>query len=88
MHGEALYLASFDQIGLLAKWIVCKAGLRASGKGISPHWFRHAHAGHAIDRGAPVILVQQTLGHADLRTTSHYDHARPNDSSSLYLPVK
>jgi integrase/recombinase XerD len=68
--------------------IVQNAGLRAIGKRISPHWFRHAHASHAIDRGAPVSLVQQTLGHADLRTTSRYVHARPNDSSSLYLPVK
>jgi integrase/recombinase XerD len=68
--------------------VVQAAGLRAIGKRISPHWFRHAHASHAIDRGAPVSLVQQTLGHADLRTTSRYVHARPNDSSSLYLPVK
>ena len=68
--------------------IVQAAGMKAIGKRISPHWFRHAHASHAIDRGAPVSLVQQTLGHADLRTTSRYVHARPNDSSSLYLPVK
>src|SRR5262245_60191735 len=68
--------------------IVQKAGLRAIGKRISPHFFRHAHASHAIDRNAPLSLVQETLGHADLRTTSKYVHARPNDSSSLYLPVK
>lgn len=68
--------------------IVQAAGLRAIGKRISPHWFRHAHASHAIDRGAPVSLVQETLGHADLSTTSRYVHARPNDSSSLYLGVK
>ena len=32
----------------------------------SAHWFRHAHASHAIDNGAPITLVSQTLGHADL----------------------
>lgn len=70
-------------------WRIAQAaGMRAIGKRVSPHWFRHAHASHAIDRGAPVSLVQQTLGHADLRTTSRYVHARPNDSSSLYLAVK
>ena len=47
----------------------------------SAHWFRHAHASHAIDNGAPITLVSQTLGHADLKTTSVYAHARPNESS-------
>ena len=42
-------------------------------------------ASHAIDEGAPITLVSQTLGHADLKTTSVYAHARPNDSSSRYL---
>jgi len=51
----------------------------------SPHWLRHAHASHAIDNGAPITLVSQTLGHADLKTTSVYAHARPNESSSRYL---
>jgi site-specific recombinase XerD len=31
---------------------------------VSPSWFRHAHASHALDRGAPIHLVQATLGHA------------------------
>ncbi|MCF2151475.1 hypothetical protein IQ276_034705 [Desmonostoc muscorum LEGE 12446] len=31
--------------------------------------------------------MQQTLGHANVSTTSRYLHARPNDSSSMYLPV-
>jgi integrase/recombinase XerD len=52
---------------------------------VSAHWLRHAHASHAIDEGAPITLVSQTLGHADLKTTSVYAHARPNDSSSRYL---
>ena len=52
---------------------------------MSAHWLRHAHASHAIDNGAPITLVSQTLGHADLKTTSVYAHARPNESSSRYL---
>jgi integrase/recombinase XerD len=54
---------------------------------VSPHWFRHAHASHALDRGAPIHLVQATLGHASITTTGRYLHARPNDSSSRFLPV-
>ncbi len=54
---------------------------------VSPHWFRHAHASHALDRGAPIHLVQATLGHASITTTGRYLHARPNDSSSRFLPL-
>ena len=60
-----------------------KAGL---GKKVSPHWMRHAHASHALDRSAPIHLVQATLGHASVSTTGRYLHARPTDSSSFYLP--
>lgn len=52
---------------------------------VSPHWLRHAHASHAMDRGAPVHLVKETLGHSSVATTGRYIHARPTDSSSLYL---
>jgi integrase/recombinase XerD len=54
---------------------------------VSPHWFRHAHASHALDRGAPIHLVQATLGHASLTTTGRYLHARPKDSSSRFLSL-
>ena len=60
-----------------------KAGLE---KKVSPHWLRHAHASHALERAAPIHLVQATLGHASLSTTGRYLHARPTASSSFYLP--
>ena len=56
-------------------------------KPVSPHWFRHAHASHSLDRNAPISLVQATLGHADISTTGRYLHARPSESSSRYLPI-
>jgi len=52
---------------------------------VSPHWLRHAHASHALDHGAPIHLVQATLGHASVATTGRYLHARPNDGSAMYL---
>jgi integrase/recombinase XerD len=68
--------------------IVRKAAERAGIElPVSPHWFRHAHASHALDRGAPIHLVQATLGHASITTTGRYLHARPNDSSSRFLPL-
>ncbi|MBI4643352.1 MAG: tyrosine-type recombinase/integrase [Deltaproteobacteria bacterium] len=61
-----------------------RAGIAAP---VSPHWLRHAHASHALDRGAPIHLVQATLGHASVATTGRYLHARPEDSSARYLGV-
>ena len=66
--------------------IVRKAALRAGIElPVSPHWFRHAHASHALDRGAPIHLVQATLGHSSITTTGRYLHARPHDGSSRFL---
>ena len=53
--------------------------------GTSAHWLRHCHASHSLAKGAPINLVQQTLGHANVATTSKYLHVRPEQSSSLYL---
>jgi site-specific recombinase XerD len=70
-------------------YILKNAAARA---GVNPaasvHWLRHAHASHAIDNGAPITLVSATLGHADLKTTSVYAHARPGESSGRYLKTK
>ncbi len=54
---------------------------------VSLHWLRHAHASHALDRGAPIHLVSQTLNHSNLATTSVYVHARPTESSGKYLGI-
>lgn len=70
------------EINHLIKRTAKRAGVNEAA---SAHWFRHAHASHALDNGAPISLVSQTLGHADLKTTSIYTHARPNESSSRYL---
>jgi integrase/recombinase XerD len=62
------------------------AGLADKTPQVSPHWLRHAHASHALDHGAPIHLVQATLGHRSVATTSAYLHARPGDSSVRFLP--
>ena len=67
--------------------IVRAAGDRVGVEGVSPHWLRHAHASHALERGAPIHLVQATLGHASVATTGVYLHARPTESSGRYLAV-
>ena len=71
------------QIRKIVNDTAAEAGLSGS---VSPHWLRHSHASHSLDRGAPPQLVQQTLGHQSLHTLTRYAHARPSDSSGLYLP--
>jgi len=61
-----------------------KAGIRLL---VSPHWLRHAHATHALRRGAPLHVVQQTLGHTSLQTTSRYVHIEKEESSAMFLAV-
>jgi integrase/recombinase XerD len=87
MRGDApasarVFPISERRINYIVKSTAKRAGINHA---VSAHWLRHAHASHAIDEGAPITLVSQTLGHADLKTTSVYAHARPNDSSSRYL---
>lgn len=52
---------------------------------VCAHCLRHSHASHALDRGAPVHVVQMTLGHSSLTTTTRYSHVRPDDSSAKYI---
>ena len=75
---------SRQQAWQIVKTAAARAGLPEN---LSPHWLRHAHASHAMDRGAPIALVQATLGHASVQTTGRYLHARPEESSGRYLPV-
>jgi integrase/recombinase XerD len=72
------------QVFRLVKAAAKRAGLSTE---VSPHWLRHAHASHALERGAPISLVKATLGHSNIATTDRYTHARPSDSSARYLPV-
>lgn len=73
-----------SQVWRIATAAAKKAGLKQAP---SPHWLRHAHISHALDHGAPVHQVRETAGHQSLTTTTEYSHARPGDSSGLYLSV-
>jgi len=59
-----------------------RAGIK---KAVSPHFMRHAHGSHALERGASIVLVRDTLGHSSVAVTDRYLHARPGESSSRFL---
>ena len=70
-----------------AQRIVTRAAARAGLGAVSPHWMRHAHATHALERGAPVHVVAADLGHASVGTTTRYLHARPGTGSASWLAL-
>ncbi|MBK7845700.1 MAG: tyrosine-type recombinase/integrase [Bdellovibrionales bacterium] len=66
--------------------IIKKAAKRAKIDPVpSPHWFRHTSATHALENGAPIHVVQKTLGHQNIATTGRYLEANPKESSSQWL---
>ena len=52
---------------------------------VSPHWLRHSHVSHALERGANPEAVRQQVGHASLATTTGYAHS--SSSSADYLTI-
>jgi integrase/recombinase XerD len=70
-------------------WRIVKAAARRVDPELaaSPHWLRHAHATHALRRGASLPVIQATLGHSDFRTTQRYAKVNPQESSSDYLVI-
>ncbi|NHO20407.1 tyrosine-type recombinase/integrase, partial [Acetobacter oeni] len=73
---------SVDAAHRAVKRAARRAGLSPA---VSAHWLRHACASHAQDRGAPAHVVQATLGHASLATTTRYSHVREGDGAGKYL---
>ena len=67
----------------MKRWVreaILGSGLTPAEKDValraSPHWLRHTFGTRALERRAPLEVVQRQLGHADPRTTMRYAHAQ------------
>lgn len=72
------------QIHRIVKAAAKRAGLDPD---TSAHWLRHSHGSHALDRGASLVTVRDTLGHSNIATTNKYLHSKRGESSALSLAV-
>lgn len=69
-----------------ARYIVARAGERAElGFHLHPHLLRHAHATEAIERGCPLHVLRDSLGHASVAQTSEYVASRVDACSALFF---
>ncbi|MBA5791735.1 tyrosine-type recombinase/integrase [Flavobacterium sp. xlx-214] len=71
-------------VQLILKKNMKKAGIISKG---SVHTLRHSYATHLIKSGIDIRVVQELLGHNDIRTTMIYTHITDVDKKSTPSPL-
>lgn len=66
------------------KIAVDRAGIT---KRVSCHTFRHSFATHMLENGVNIRVVQELMGHSDVKTTEIYTHVMDKDISSVFSPL-
>jgi len=91
-YPEYLFLTrTGKRLDRITVWKLVKEYARQAGiaKNISPHTLRHSFATHLLDHGADLRVIQDMLGHADIKSTDRYTHisrARLSEAFTKYHP--
>ena len=66
------------------KAAVDRAGIT---KRVSCHTFRHCFATHLLESGYNIRMVQELMGHTDVKTTEIYTHVMEKDVAAVTSPL-
>jgi len=78
-EGEAEWLfpsVNGKQLTRARIWGLIRDAAKMAGikKNVHPHTLRHSFATHLLRNGADLRIIQELLGHSDLKTTQNYTH--------------
>ena len=67
-------------------WQIIKKYTKEAGimKNVTPHTLRHSFASHLLQNGAPLRVIQEMLGHADIATTQVYTHVNQSRLKTVH----
>jgi len=71
----------------LQKAIKTAAKKAAINKHVTCHTFRHSFATHMLEDGVNIRVVQDMMGHADVKTTEIYTHVMEKDINAVISPL-